>query len=286
MTGIDVPIRSDGHILTARPAAPQPLDDTGPLSQIHIEVEEVHVLPPLQLPGQLLVFRLHCGQVSLLDGEGVVQRSAGRFHRNMAEAQGSQVLHVVGKVQVLPGEGAPHIVVLGPPLRDQLLELGDDHVIAPLPVDSGAHVVVDLPPAVQGEHHVRHLPVDVVDGVLVQQDTVGCDRKAETLVVLFLQGAGVLYRPLDGVQRHQRFPAEKVHLNVPPLARLLHHPVDGPLGGIKVHGHAVSGTEVASRGKAVAATQVAVVGDMQTQCLHHRRLGQGHGGSRVDVVVI
>ena len=86
--------------------------------------------------------------------------------------------------------------------------------------------------------------------------------------------------------RHQRLPAEEVHLNVPPLAGLLHHPVDGPLGGIKVHGHAVAGAEVASRGKAVAAAQVAVVGDMQAQGLHHRRLGQGHGGSRVDVVVI
>ena len=61
---------------------------------------------------------------------------------------------VVGEIGVVMGEGAAHVVALTAAGLDQLLELGDDHVIAPLPVDSGAHVVVDLRAAVQGEDHV------------------------------------------------------------------------------------------------------------------------------------
>ena len=52
--------------------------------------------------------------------------------------------HVGGKVQVVPGEGAAEIVVLVSPAGDELLELGDDHIIAALAVDGGAHPVVDL----------------------------------------------------------------------------------------------------------------------------------------------
>ena len=285
MAGEDVPVGGDGHVLAPGAAAPQPLDDAGALGQVHVEVEEVHVLPAHQLPGQLLILLLHLGQILLLDGEGVVQGAAGGLHRHVAEAQVGQVHHVGGEIQVLPGKGAPGVVVLGAPSSHQLLELGDDHVIAPLPSGGGAHVVVDLLAAVQGQHHVGHLPVDIVDVLVIEQHAVGGDGKAEHLVMLFLQGAGVGHRLLHRVHGHEGLAAEEVDLNVPALARLLHHPVDGLLGGLGVHGHPVAGAEVAGAGEAVPAAQVAVVGHVEAQGLHHRLTGQLHGGLRVQIVV-
>ena len=63
VAGVDVSVWSDGHILTARSAAPKALDDTGALGQVHIEVEEVHVLPAHELLGQFFVLRLHLLQI-------------------------------------------------------------------------------------------------------------------------------------------------------------------------------------------------------------------------------
>ena len=286
MAGIDVAVGGDGHILAACAAAPQALDDAGALGQVHVKVEEVHVLAAHQLPGQLFILGIHLGQILPLDGKGVVQGAAGGLYRDVAEAQRGQVHHVLGEVQILPGEGAPDIVVLGAPARHQLLELGHDHVIAALAVDGGAHVVVHILPAIQGQDHVGHLPVDVVDVLVAEQDAVGGDGEAEALVVLLLQRPGVLHGALYRVHGHQGLAAEEVHLDVPALAGLLHHPVDGLLGRFKVHGHAVAGAEVAGGGEAIAAAQVAVVGHVETQGLHHRLAGQLHGLLRVDILVV
>lgn len=87
-------------------------------------MEEVHVLAAHQLPGQLLILGVHLGQVLFLNGEGVVQGAAGGLHRDMAEAQAGQVHHVLGEVQVLPGKGAPDIVVLGAPAATSFWNLG------------------------------------------------------------------------------------------------------------------------------------------------------------------
>ena len=45
VAGVDVSVRRDGHILAASAAAPQPLDDAGALGQVHVEVEEIDILP-------------------------------------------------------------------------------------------------------------------------------------------------------------------------------------------------------------------------------------------------
>ena len=247
-------------------------------------MEEVHVLTAHELPSQLLILRLDLGQILLLNGEGIVQGTAGRFHRHAAEAQRGQVLDILAKVQVLPGKGATGVVVLGAPAGHQLLELGHDDLIASLSVDGGTHVVVDAGTAVQREDHIGHLPVDVLDVLVVQEHAVGGDGEAEHLVVLLLQGPGILYSLLHGIHGHERLTAEEVHLDVAPLAGLGHHPVDGTLGGLKVHDLPAS-AEVAGGGKAVLTPQVAVVGHVQAQSLHHRLPRQRHGLVRINVVV-
>ena len=202
MAGVNVAVRGDGHILAARSAAPQALDDAGPLGQIHIKVEEVHILPAHELTGQLLVLRINLVQILLLDGKGVIQRTTGRLHRYMAEAERGQMHHILGKVQVFPGKGAPGIVVLGAASGHQLLKFRNNDVIAPLPACGGAHVVVDVLPAIQREHHVGHLPVDVVDVLVTEEHPVCGDGESEHLVMLLLQRAGVLHRLFHSIHGH------------------------------------------------------------------------------------
>ena len=57
-------------------------------------------------------------------------------------------------------------------------------------------------------------------------------------------------------------------LDVTAVARLGDDEVDGPFGGLEVHGHAVAGAEIAGGGKAILTPQVAVVGDMEAQGFH------------------
>ena len=285
VAGVDIPLRGDGHVLAARAAAPQPLDHAGPLGQIHIEMEKVGLRVILQVLGQALILRLQLGQILLLERIGVFPLPHHRLHRHVP-ADGRQGLHVLSEVLVEAGEGAPQVVVLGAPAGDELLKLGDDHVVAALAVDGGPQIVVDLLPAVQGQHGVGHLPVDVLDVLVIEEHAVGGDRKAEALVVLLLHGAGVLHRLLHRVHGHERLPAEEVHLDVAPVAGLLDHKVDGLLGGLKVHGHAVAGAEVAGTREAVLAPQVTVVGHMEAQGLHQGLLLHGRGLLPVDVVVL
>ena len=87
MAGVNISVRSDSHVLAARAAAPQPLNNAGPLGQVHVEVEEVNVLPIHQGPGQLLILLLHPAQVLFLDSEGIVGGTAAGLYRDMAEAK-------------------------------------------------------------------------------------------------------------------------------------------------------------------------------------------------------
>ncbi len=181
-------------------------------------------------------------------------------------------------------KGAPEVVVLRPTALNELLELGHNHVIAALAGDRGPEVIVDLFSPVDGENCVGHLTVDVLDVLIIEEHTISCNCKAEALVVLLLNGTGVLHRLLYGIHGHQRLAAEEVHLDVTAVARLGDDEVDGPFGGLEVHGHAVAGAEIAGGGKAILTPQVAVVGDMEAQGLDQGLLL--HGGSLLPVNVV
>ena len=113
MTGVDIPIGGNSYILTACSAAPEPLNHTGALRQVHIKVEEIYILSVHQHLGQSFVLLLYPAQVLFPNGKGVVYRAAAWLHRYMTEAQVSHVEHILSKVQVVPGKGAPDVVVSG-----------------------------------------------------------------------------------------------------------------------------------------------------------------------------
>ena len=84
----------------------------------------------------------------------------------------------------------------------------------------------------------------------------------------FLQGSAVFHQILHHLPVHKRLPAEEVHLQVHTVPGILHQEVQGLLSHLKAHQGAPAMVFSLPR-KAVPAGQVAVVGDMEAQRLHH-----------------
>ena len=59
VAGVDPSIWGDGYIFTSSSTAPQTFDHAGSLRQIHIEVEEIDVLPCQKGLGQFFVLLLY-----------------------------------------------------------------------------------------------------------------------------------------------------------------------------------------------------------------------------------
>ena len=127
---------------------------------------------------------------------------------------------------------------------------------------------MDLLPAVQGQHHVAALTVGKVDHVLIDEHSVGGQGETEVLARLLLNGPGIGNQLLYHIKVHQGLAAEEVHLQVFPGAGMGNQEVKGLLAHLKGHQRPVS-VVLALGGKAVGAVQVAGVGDVQAQGLHH-----------------
>ena len=163
-------------------------------------------------------------------------------------------------------KGAAHIVALAAACLDQLLELGHDAVIAAVARQVHAETVVDFLAAVQRQNNVVTFFIAPVDDFIGDADTVGGHREAEVLVVLFFDAAGVGDQLFADLEVHQRFAAEEVNLQVAAGAGMLDEEVQRALAGLKAH-QAGLAVELALRGKAVAAIQVAGVRNVQAERL-------------------
>ena len=220
------------------------------------------------LLGKDLVLLLQDGQVGLGQGAGVAGVADHRLHAQLGKAEVCHVEDIVGKVGVIVGIGAAHIVVLVAALFHELLELGHDAVVAAVACAVHAEAVVDLLAAVQTQHHVVALLVAEIDHIVVDQHAVGGHGEAEVLIVDLLLFAAVGHQLLDHVKVHQRFAAEEVHFQVAAGAAVLNEEVHGALAHLKAHQRAVA-VVAPLRGKAVRAAQVAGVGNVQAQGLDH-----------------
>ena len=182
------------------------------------------------------------------------------------------------------GERAACIVVeVRVALVHQRLELRHDGVIAARTGYRLAELVVDLTAAVERQHAVVHVLIDILALVLIEQQTVGGDGEAELLVILLLQAAGIIDRLGNGIPRHERLATEEIDLDVVTHAGTRDNKVDGLLGDLGRHDLAAL-TKVAGGCKAVLAAQVAVVRYMQAQSLDrciHRNVA-----AYVDVVIL
>ena len=175
---------------------------------------------------------------------------------------------VLREIRVPVGEGAPHIVPGSPPGLHQLLEPGNNAVIAAVSGVVHPEGVVNLLPPVQGEDHIVHLPVGEVDDVLVNQHPVGGEGEAEVLAAGLLPGPGVGHQVLHHLPVHQRLAAEEIHLQVGPIPRVGDEEVQGLLPHLEAHQSPVA-VVFPLACEAVGAVEVAAVGHVEAQGLHH-----------------
>ena len=223
------------------------------------------------IPSQQLILVVQHRQVRLGQRLGAAGLAHHRFHGQLVKAQViGHMEQIVGKVGVIVGEGAPHIVALAAPGPDQLLELGHNAVIAAVARQILAEAVVDLPAAVQREHHVIAFPVGPLDDLIGDADAVGGQREAEIFALVLLDAAGIGHQLLTDLKVHQRFPAEEIHFQVAAGAAVLHQEIQRPLAGLKAH-QAGFAVEFALRGKAVLAIEVTGMGHMKAERLDHGR---------------
>ena len=125
-------------------------------------------------------------------------------------------------------------------------------------------IVQEAQERLQGEHPLKgHW-----DAILVDEHAVGGQGEAEVLARFLFNAPGVGNQLLYHVKVHQGLAAEEVHLQVLPGAGVGNQKVQGLLAHLKGHERPVS-VVFALGGKAVGAVQVAGVGDVQTQGLHH-----------------
>ena len=127
---------------------------------------------------------------------------------------------------------------------------------------------MDLLAAVQTEHHVAALPVGPLDHVVIHQNAVGGQGKAEVLAPLLFHAAGIGYQILHYLEVHQRLAAKEVHFQIASGARVLHEKVQRPLAHLKAHDCPLA-VVFSLACKAVRAVQIAGVRDVQAQCLYH-----------------
>ena len=219
--------------------------------------------------GQQFILVKQLGQVLLGQRLGGVGRRHNRLHRQLGKAE--IVCHmeqILGKINIVMRKGAAHIVALAAARRHQLLELGHDAVIAAVARQIHAEAVVDLLAAVERKHNIMTFLVAPVNDLVRDADAVGRHRKAKVFVVLFLDAACIGNQLLADLEIHQRLTAEEIDLEVAAGAGIFDQKVQRALAGLKAH-QAGLAVELALRGKAVAAVQVAGVGHMQAERLDH-----------------
>ena len=221
--------------------------------------------PSLPLPAQhvlrqQLVLLLNGIQVLRCQLRRVPRGANHRLHAQLREAQIiGHMEKVLREVRVGVGKGSPHVIIFPATGRHQLLELGYNPVIAAVSRIIHPSPVVDLLPAIQGQHHIAHLPVGKVDHVVVNQHTVRGKSEAEVLPSFFLHASGISHQTLDHVPVHQRLAAKEIHLQVPPAAGVIHEKVQSPPAHLEAHQRPIT-VILALAGKAVPAVEVAGMG--------------------------
>ena len=122
--------------------------------------------------------------------------------------------NVLCEVGVLVRERAAHIVTGAAAGFCELLELRYDLVVASdaAPVTSAG--VVDLASTVEAHYYVVALAVCKLYNIIVNEHTVRCEREAEILTRILLNGACVSYKLFHNIKIHKRLAAKEVDLEI------------------------------------------------------------------------
>ena len=179
------------------------------------------------------------------------------------------MLHILRKIQVIPRKSPSHIIIHLLSALSQLLKLRNDLLIAALSSPVGTHPVVDFFSPVDAENYIAHFFIDKFHNFFVQKNAVGRQRKAEFFMKSLLQAPSVCHQILYHLPVHQRLPAEKIHFQVDPVPRIRHKEIQRLSPRFIAH-QSPSSMIFSFFCKTISASQVTVMGHMQTKRLDYR----------------
>ena len=166
------------------------------------------------------------------------------------------------------GEGAADVVIPAAPFLRELHEFGDDDIVASFSVPGGTHAVIDLFPSVQAQDDIGHFPVAEFRDLVVQENTVGGQREPELLIMFLFLRSSVFYQLLHHFPVHGGLSSEEVHLQVGPGSGIRDQEIQRFFSDFETH-QGSAPVILSFFSEAVAARQVAVVGNMQAERLDH-----------------
>ena len=168
------------------------------------------------------------------------------------------------------GERAAHVVIFAAARCDQLLKFRNDFFPAAVARVVHAVAVMDFLSAVQRKHDIAAFTVCKINDIVVDQQAVGCERKAEILARFLFNTARIGDQILDHLKIHQRFAAEEIDLQIPARTGIGDQKIQRLLADLKAHDRTLA-VIFALACKAVGAVQIAGVRNMQAERLDNAR---------------
>ena len=152
MAGIQIAPGRHCQVLCSGAAAGKPFVDAGASGQINHEMEEIEIIflsmAAHHLRGQLIILLTNHRNILFPERVGLFRSRHHRLHGNLFEAQIRQMQHILSEIQVIPGKGSSHIIIVLIPALRQLLELGHNQIIASVAVPERTHFIIDFLTAV------------------------------------------------------------------------------------------------------------------------------------------
>ena len=176
---------------------------------------------------------------------------------------------IIGEVKIIFCKCTADIIFLVPSLGDKLLILRNDYIIAALFIDSRAQTVVYFFSAVERENDVRHLAIDKINAVIVEQNAVCSHCETEVLVVLFLDRPCILNNFFHDIEIHKRLAAEEIKLEIMSVCRMFDKKIYRSLADLERH-ELSAVAEIALSGKAILTAEIAVVRYVEAHRLYRR----------------
>ena len=167
------------------------------------------------------------------------------------------------------GIGSADIIVVLIAGAGQLLKGRKDGVVGSAILMGFAHPIVDHFSSVQADDHVAHLAIGKLNDFIGKKQTVGCKGKAEFFSAAFFPGTAVSHELFDHVKIQQRFPSEKVNLQIFSGTGVFDQPVQSLLPRFIAHKGLLSMVFAFSI-ETIAAGHIAGVGHMKAQSLDDR----------------
>lgn len=137
---------------------------------------------------------------------------------------------IIGEIGIVVGIGATYIVVPPAPALDKALELGYNRIVAAPARVIDAEAIMHLAAAVKRKHYIVHLSVAEIDDLIIDEDTVGGEGKAEIFPSILLHRTGIGHQLLDNRPIHQRLATEEINFQVAPAGRVFDKKIESTPG--------------------------------------------------------